>query len=244
MKINRLVTGPGTDGGYTLRCATDALSPYDGVNLCHYTNDAPKHVAECSREFARMLGVPADALVIPRQTHSSNVAVIDGAGPHAIENVDALVTDRRDIVLCINTADCVPVLLSDPHAGVIGACHAGWRGAVNGVIENTIQAMLQLGATAENIHVAMGPCICPSCFEVGHEVAERFSHWHSAVVTSPFWHKPHVDLPAAISVILSHQGITRIEMPPECTRCCWTDLFSARKLGINSGRMLTFIRRL
>lgn len=244
MKINSLVTGPGAVGGYTERCATEALSPYDGVNLCHYTNDAPEHVAECREEFARRLGVPVSALVIPRQTHSTNVAMIEEHVPDVIENVDALVTRRKDIVLCINTADCVPVLLNDPEAGVIAACHAGWRGAVNGMVENTVNAMLQLGAKPGNIFAAMGPCICTGCFEVGAEVAERFRQWPGAVVTSAEWPKPHVDLSAAITDILKQQGISKIQTPPECTLCSWHDLFSARKLGINSGRMLTFIHRM
>lgn len=244
MKINSLVTGPGAVGGYTERCATDALSPHDGVNLCHYTNDSPLHVAECRQQFADELGVPLSALVIPRQTHSTNVAVIEEHVPDALENVDALVTRRNDIVLCINTADCVPVLLNDPKAGVIAACHAGWRGAINGVVENTVRTMLQLGATPKNIFAAMGPCICADCFEVGTEVAEQFRQWPGAVVTSAEWSKPHVDLSAAIAHILSQQGITSIQLPPQCTLCSWHNLFSARKLGINSGRMLTFIRRM
>lgn len=242
MKINNLPIGPGAECGYTERCAADPLHPYDGVNLCHYTNDSLHHVAECRQEFAQKLGVQVSALIIPRQAHTTNVAVINSPAPAVLDNVDALVTDRKDIVLCINTADCVPLLLHDTKAGVIAACHAGWRGAVNGVVQNTVAAMLSLGASPEHIQAAMGPCICPNCFEVGPEVADRFQQWPDTIITSAEWSKPHIDLPAVIAHILTQQGINHITPPPACTRCSWRTLFSARKLGINSGRMLSFIR--
>lgn len=243
MKINSINVGSGAVAGYTPRCASDPGNPYDGFNICHYTNDTPVHISECRNLLVNRLGLPVNNLIVPRQTHSTNVEVIDSIPDAELTETDGLVTKRRDIVLCINTADCVPVLFHDPVAGVIGICHAGWRGMVNGVIQQTVNAMLSIGASPQNILSALGPCICTNCFEVGPEVAEKFSAWPQAVVRRPDWPKPHINLAAAAEEILRDEGIRNVTLPPDCTRCNWQQLFSARRLGINSGRMLTFIRR-
>lgn len=247
MKINKISVGNGAEAGYTLRDAVNPLLPYDGFNACHYTNDSPCHVKHCREELCATLNVADGHLIIPRQTHSSNVMVIDSplTESELPEGVDALVTTKRGVTLCVNTADCVPVVLNDPESGVVGICHAGWRGVVNGVVENTVEAMRTIGADTTQMHAAMGPCICCECFEVGTEVAEKFAHIPGTVMESTTWSKPHVDLAAAIAHILSSKlnlDPGNITMPPECTMHSWQSLFSARRMGINSGRVLTYIR--
>lgn len=241
MKINKIDLGDGCSAGYTERRAFNPGNPYDGFNICHYTNDSPEHIAACRKSLSLTLGINPGQILIPRQTHSTNVAVIDNPAEVNLENTDGLVTANRSLLLCINTADCVPVVLHDSVAGVIGICHAGWRGMVNGVIQHTVSAMLAIGATPSGIQAAMGPCICTNCFEVGPEVAEQFTAWPHAVVQRPEWAKPHINLAAAATAILHSYGVNKVAPPDECTRCEWQRLFSARRLGINSGRMLTFI---
>lgn len=113
-------------------------------------------------------------LVEIHQTHTPLVHVFDG--DLDVVNVDAIVTDRKNIALSVVTADCAPVLLCDPTAGVIGAAHAGWKGAYYGIIKNTVEAMIKLGATAENMTAAIGPCITQNSYEVGQEFYDKISN--------------------------------------------------------------------
>lgn len=232
----------------TLRSAASPADPYSGFSACHYTGDSPDHILACRSALCRMLGIAPERLVIPRQTHSANVAMIHGAGPSGIvqtpENVDALVTDQRGIALAVNTADCVPLIMFDTEAGVIAAVHSGWRGTVARIAAKAVEAMLQAGASPQHIHAAMGPCIGTCCFEVGEEVATHFRDMFPAnIVTDIPGRKPHIDLGAAIAYTLTYCGISEenITLPPACSACHSDRLFSARRHGIHSGRTLTVI---
>lgn len=238
---------PGCVAFSTLRGECDPADPYSSLNACFYVGDDPRHVARSQELVAAKAGVAFHRLIIPRQTHSANVVVVAGDCVPDLEGVDGMVTRSADIALCINTADCVPVVMSDPAAGVIAAVHSGWRGTVDGISLRAVGLMQSLGSRPENIHVAMGPCICAGCFEVGDEVAARFrevipSSEIGRVVISEPGRKPHVDLPAAIAVMLRHKGVEHIELPPLCSMCNPDLLFSARRLGISSGRTLTVVR--
>lgn len=226
-----------------------AADAYSGLSVCHYTGDAAEHVTRSRERLAASLSLPTWALVIPRQTHGERVAVIDAApiDPASLEGVDAMVTTATDVALCINTADCVPVTLADAEAGVIAAAHCGWRGTVNALLANTIAAMRRLGADPCRIVAAMGPSICARCFEVGEEVAERFrSEFPDAAdVVIEGGVKPHVDLGAAIEARLLSLGVKKenVARPSACTACDSLRFFSARRLGVASGRMPTWIVR-
>lgn len=231
----------------TCRGVEHPAGPYDGFNACHYVGDDSAHVEHCRSELCRRLGIEAQQLIIPRQTHSDCVAVIDRL-PYPEENlqgVDALVSALPSAVLAINTADCVPVLLAHPASGVIAAAHCGWRGIINDLLPNTIQAMTALGAKADEIIAVMGPAICPECFEVGPEVAQIFaSHFpDTSNIIIDGYEKPHIDLSAAIIEKLRKLGVpaTNIRPSAECSKCNPGKYFSARALGINSGRILTII---
>ena len=224
--------------------------PYSGFSVCHYTGDHPLHFQACRLELIANRGIRQEGLIIPRQTHADRVATIDHIPfPEAkLEGVDALVTSMRNVMLCINTADCVPVALSDPTAGVIAVAHCGWRGTVNDLLSNTLAAMHRLGADPSRIHAAMGPSICPSCFEVGEDVAEVFRSAFpndAAVVLEPVTNqvKPHINLAAAITARLASLGLptNQIIPPRACSRCNPMRFYSARALSIASGRTLTAI---
>jgi YfiH family protein len=148
---------------------------YASLNGGVGSNDAPAKVAENRARMAEAMGVGVDRLLTPYQIHSPDVVV--AGEPWARENrprADAVVTRVPRLAIGVSTADCGPLLLADSDAGVVGAAHAGWRGALTGVIEATIAAMERLGAKRNRITVALGPTIRQPNYEVGPEFVERF----------------------------------------------------------------------
>ena len=161
---------------------------------------------------------------------------------------DALITRERSICLCISTADCIPILLYDQRHRAIAAVHAGWRGTVNRIILHTLERMQTLyGTEGKDVQAVIGPGISLAAFEVGEEVYEAFraadfpmpyiAEWHNDT------HKHHIDLWAANQLQLLDFGLpdTQIETAGICTYTRHKDFFSARRLGIKSGRMLSGI---
>lgn len=151
---------------------------YASLNVGFGSDDARENVAENRRRAMAALGQPADALNVVYQVHSADVAVADRCWAQAdAPRGDAMVSDRPGIVLGILTADCVPVLFAGEAEGgrpVIGAAHAGWRGALGGVLEATVVAMESLGAARAGIRAAIGPCIGAESYEVGPEFSQPF----------------------------------------------------------------------
>jgi YfiH family protein len=139
-----------------------------------YLQKNPEDVFSSRASMAAQVGVAAENLLCCHQTHSPDVVTVREIGA-ALQNpmADALVTDKKGIALGILTADCVPVLFAD-KAGIIGAAHAGWRGALSGILENTVEAMEKLGARRKYIHAALGPCIWQNSYEVGPEFPAPF----------------------------------------------------------------------
>lgn len=232
----------------TLRGCEAPSGPYDGFSVCDYTDDAPAHVASCRDAVAGMMRLDSpELLLLPRQTHTANVAIVDrcDAG-RRLPDIDALVTDDAAVAIGVNTADCVPVVLSDAVAGVIAVVHSGWRGTVARITANAIEKMTSLGATPENISAAMGPSICADCFEVGNEVVQAFEQAFTGVegIVIGGYAKPHINLGAAIAATLRECGVKEenISLPAHCSRCESDRFFSARRLGIHSGRTLTVAR--
>lgn len=236
MTVEPLLFPAGITAFSTLRGCGDKDAPYEGFNACSYTGDDATHVAGCRSE----LSVP---YVMPRQTHSLNVALVDG--PCEPENVDAIVTSRRGLALCVNTADCVPLVMADAAAGVIAAVHSGWRGTAGRIASLALREMVRLGALPERVSAAMGPCICPECFEVGDDVADRFRQAGLGRAVIDRRPKPYIDLPEAVALTLVEAGVRResIAAPCGCSRCRPDRWFSARRLGVASGRTLTVIYR-
>ncbi|MFD9898159.1 peptidoglycan editing factor PgeF [Mesorhizobium sp. UC22_110] len=160
--------------GYFTRVGGVSSGIYRGLNIGAGSQDDPELVRENRRRVADWMGVSATHLLSAHQIHSPDVVVarapFDGERP----KVDAIVTDRPGIAIAATTADCGPVLFADSSARVVGAAHAGWKGAFTGVLENTIAAMEGLGARRENIVAVLGPSISPRNYEVGPEFVARF----------------------------------------------------------------------
>ncbi len=149
---------------------------YASLNCGIGSSDRVENVFENRRRASEALGVSLSRLVTLSQVHGANViAVSDPAEVLANRpEADAMVTGQPDVALGILTADCAPVLLAEPASNIIGAAHAGWKGALSGVIENTISAMQKLGALRENIIACVGPCIAQESYEVGQEMQAQF----------------------------------------------------------------------
>lgn len=233
--------------GYTSRgdLPMHVVTPYSSFNLCHYTGDDDRRVERCRRMLAAELGVEECNVIVPRQTHSVNIlSLIDSIDVNALdlEGIDGLVTNIPEIVIGVNTADCLPVVAFDETNGVAGVAHAGWRGAIAGIITSLIDRMIEAGGSAEDMEIYLGPAICKDCFEVGEEVAVEFP---TSVVDRSLT-KPHVDLYryACERLIGRNVNEKRIHCTPQelCTKCHSGTLFSARASGITSGRNYTFIK--
>jgi YfiH family protein len=147
---------------------------YAGLNVGTGSNDDPARVAENRRRVAGWMGVASDRLVTVHQVHSPDVIRVNAPFPGPRPKADAMVTDRPGLALGVLAADCGPVLYADREARVVGAAHAGWKGALTGVLEAAIEAMERLGAKRERIAAVLGPSIGPDNYEVGPEFADRF----------------------------------------------------------------------
>ncbi|MET2830681.1 peptidoglycan editing factor PgeF [Mesorhizobium shangrilense] len=160
--------------GYFTRVGGVSSGIYQGLNIGAGSNDDRALVAENRRRVAAWMGVPADYLLTAHQVHSPDVVIVREPFAGERPKADAIVTDRPGIAVGASTADCGPVLFADAQAHIIGAAHAGWKGAFTGVLENTIHAMEGLGARRERIVAVLGPSIGPENYEVGPEFVARF----------------------------------------------------------------------
>lgn len=165
---------PARHGFFTRRGGASS-GIFAGLNCGPGSSDQSDSVRMNRARVADAMAVDADALVTVHQVHSADVATVNGPVAEAARpRADAVVTAKPGLALAILTADCQPVLFSDTDAGVIGAAHAGWRGALDGVLEQTIDAMVALGATTAGITAVIGPCISQRNYEVGQDFLERF----------------------------------------------------------------------
>lgn len=147
---------------------------YSGLNCGAGSGDQAEIVAINRARAAAALDLPPEGLIGIHQVHSADVITVRADSPPIAGRGDALVTNRPGLALAVLTADCMPVLFADPGAGVIGAAHAGWRGALSGVLESTVEAMITLGARLDSISAVIGPCISQRNYEVGPEVLAAF----------------------------------------------------------------------
>jgi len=177
-----MLTAAGLEGlggirhGFFTRTGGVSEGAFASLNCGYSSGDAALRVEANRARALDRLGLAAASLCTVRQVHGANVVVAREPQPkRPTVEADALVTDRPGIALGVLSADCAPVLLADPDAGVVGAAHAGWRGARAGVIEATVQAMVELGAAPERIHAAIGPCIAQASYEVGPELLCEFT---------------------------------------------------------------------
>ena len=195
---------------------------YSTLNGGVGSNDAPDKVAENRTRMATILGVTADRLLTPYQIHSPEVAVVDQPWTIAERpRADAVVTRTPRLAIGVSTADCGPLLFADAEAGVIGAAHAGWRGALTGVIEATLDAMEKLGAERARIAAALGPTISQPNYEVGPEFVARFTaaDADNARFFAASAKADHAmfDLPGYIATRIKRAGVTNFEDLGLCT---------------------------
>ncbi len=201
----------------TTRAGGRSGGPYSSFNLSYGVGDDRVAVAANRSRLSRELGLATDGIVWMQQVHGTRVAAVDGPTATELAATDALVTARRGLALAVLAADCVPVLLADPVAGVVGAAHAGRAGAAAGVLAAAVAAMTRLGANIDTIEVLLGPAICGRCYEVPAglqaEVEDRLPG--SACTTAAG--TAGLDLRAGLELQLVGLGVPLVGVDPRCT---------------------------
>jgi polyphenol oxidase len=209
---------PGISHGFFTRAGGVSTGIYAGMNCGLGSHDDPALVLENRRRVADYLCGASEVLTV-HQIHSANAVVVDRPIARAdLPKADAAVTATRGLVLGTLAADCAPVLFADPVAGVIAAAHAGWRGAVSGIVESTIAAMETLGATRANIRACVGPCINQLNYEVG-EAFRAHLNADDQVFLAPMGANQtvHFDLPGFVHARLVRAEIAQSERQTVCT---------------------------
>lgn len=208
---------------------------FSGLNCGLGSSDQSDIVAINRTRVAQAMGGTPQDLISPNQTHSARALLVDGPWDHAPADrpeADAVVTATPGLILMILTADCAPVLFADAEAGVIGAAHAGWRGAIDGVLQATIETMVTAGAARERITAVVGPTISQRAYEVGPEFLERFMD--DAPENSRFFingtgDRYQFDLPMFICHALRAEQIKHAEWSRYCTYSDADRFFSFRR---------------
>ena len=249
----------------TTRQGGVSLGAYSSFNINEYCGDTAEHISENRRLLAQRLGIAPDHIILPHQVHGAEVRQIgadflllpENERRMIVEGVDALVTNQHGICIGVSTADCIPVLLYDEAHHAVAAIHAGWRGTVQRIVQTTIDMMhLYYHTQPSELRAIIGPGISRDSFEVGDEVYEEFLQegFDMAVVACqrPNMKKEgsvdqplkwHIDLPQCNALLLCQSGVPadHIQSSGICTYQHSDQFFSARQLGIQSGRIFTGI---
>ena len=232
--VSPLLDLPGVAHGFFSRDGGVSAPPYASLNTGPGSGDDPAAVVENRRRCALALGVDADQLLSCYQVHSPDVRIIDRPWPNGPEKVDGLVTTTPGLALGVLAADCMPFLFADEGARVIGAAHAGWRGALAGVLENTVAAMVELGARRTQIRAVVGPCLRQPNFEVGLDLVETFASKYPEAerffAPGVNAQKRQFDLVSFANWRLSQSGVTQIGDIGLCTLAAPNRFFSYRAM--------------
>ncbi|MFH9064210.1 peptidoglycan editing factor PgeF [Streptomyces coeruleorubidus] len=208
----------GAHFAFTDRWGGVSAAPYEELNLGGAVGDDPGAVRANRELAAKSLGVEPDRVVWMNQVHGAEVAVVDGPwGSSEIPSVDAIVTTRRGLALAVLTADCVPVLLADPVAGIAAAAHAGRPGMIAGVVPAALRAMTDLGAEPSRIVARTGPTVCGRCYEVPEAMRAEVSAIEPAAYAETSWGTPAVDVSAGVHAQLERLGVCDLAQSPVCT---------------------------
>lgn len=233
-------TVDGAHFAFTDRWGGVSAVPYEELNLGGAVGDSPDAVRTNRERAARSLGIGADRVVWMNQVHGRDVAVVEGPwGEAEVPAVDAVVTARRGIPLAVLTADCTPVLLVDPVAGVSAAAHAGRPGLVAGVVPATVEAMVTLGARPSRIVARTGPAVCGRCYEVPEAMRADVAAVEPAAHAETSWGTPAVDVTAGVLAQLGRLGVSDRQASPVCTRES-ADHFSYRR-DRTTGRLAGYV---
>jgi YfiH family protein len=208
-----------------------SVVPYDSFNLGDHVGDDAGAVAANRARVAAELKVPADRLVWMSQVHGTGVAVVEGPQDGPVPDVDALVTATPGLVLCVLVADCVPVLLTDPVAGVVAAVHAGREGVRQGVVPAALAAMARLGARTANVSALLGPAVCGACYEVPAAMQAEVARVAPAAAVRTRKGTPGLDLRLGLAERLQAAGVPEVVHDPRCT-VEDRRLFSHRRDGV------------
>lgn len=239
--------GPVKHGFFTRKGGASS-GIFEGLNCGRGSSDQTDIVEINRNRVADAMDVTHDSLVAVHQIHSADVVTIDAPTSDA-PKADAMVTNQPGIALSILTADCQPVLFADTDAGVIGAAHAGWKGAKDGILNNTVDAMVALGATRDTIKAVIGPSISQIAYEVGPEFIETFldeNELNGRFFSQGNGDRYQFDLPAYGLHCLREAGIQHAEWTRHCTYSDPTRFFSYRRSTHENeadyGRLIASIR--
>ncbi len=197
-----------------------------------------KHKGNERKLLSSLINLDPNRIVNPQQVHSSKVKIVDEPGK--ILSTDGIISSSKSLVLSIQVADCIPLYLADPENNVIGIVHAGWKGIEKGIVDNSINKMINLGADNKKIIAYIGPSIHQCCFEIRSEVAKKFpSNFQINGDANRFF----MDLQDLTKNLLMRNSISinNIVTSNECTKCNSDKYFSYRKTGSKSGRMIGVI---
>jgi YfiH family protein len=255
----------GVVAAFTGRSGGTSAAPHATLNLGLRVGDDPRRVLANRRRVATVLGLAGLPWALARQVHGARVLRVDagrpgqdpGAGPPGVEVVrlgqgppegkppvgeaDGLVTTDAGVVLAVLTADCAPVLLADPGAGVVGAVHAGWRGLAAGAVEAGVAAMAALGADLAATVGLVGPAVGGCCYEVGPEVREAVGARLPAALATTRDGRPAIDPAAAAAQALARAGVGQVRVAGECTVDAKERFFSHRRDAGRTGRQAGLI---
>lgn len=230
----------GAHFAFTDRWGGVSAAPYAELNLGGAVGDDPGAVRTNRELTAKALGVDPAGVVWMNQVHGAGVAVVEEPwGERPVPEVDALVTTRRGLALAVLTADCVPVLLADPVAGVVAAAHAGRPGMLAGVVPAAVRAMTELGAEPGRIVARTGPAVCGRCYEVPEAMRAEVTAAEPAAHAETSWGTPAVDVSAGVHAQLDRLGVRDREQSPVCTRES-DDHFSYRR-DRSTGRLAGYV---
>lgn len=233
-------------GGYS-------TGTYGEFNITHYCGDNPEAVHQNREALCQLLNIRDNHLILPRQTHGTEIRRVDEAflrlseaeRREKLEGIDAVVTNMPGLCIGVSTADCIPVLLYDTKTCAVAAVHAGWRGTVTRIVEKAVATMTQdFGTRPSDVVAQIGPGISLDSFEVGDEVYESFcTAGFEMGLISKKYEKWHIDLPECNRLQLLECGVPEqnISLSSICTYQQHDTFFSARRLGIESGRIFTGI---
>ncbi|MFI9252246.1 peptidoglycan editing factor PgeF [Streptomyces sp. NPDC053069] len=216
--IGRRESVSGAHFAFTDRWGGVSAAPYEELNLGGAVGDDPEAVRANRDIAAKTLGLDPALVVWMNQVHGADVAVVDEPWEdRPVPEVDAIVTTRRGPALAVLTADCVPVLLADPVAGVVAAAHAGRPGMVKGVVPAAVRAMAELGAEPGRIVARTGPAVCGRCYEVPEAMRAEVAAVEPAAHAETSWGTPAVDVSAGVHAQLDRLGVCDRAQSPVCT---------------------------
>ncbi|MEU7380817.1 MULTISPECIES: peptidoglycan editing factor PgeF [unclassified Streptomyces] len=233
-------TVSGAHFAFTDRWGGVSAVPYEELNLGGAVGDDPGAVRTNRDLAATSLGLDPDRVVWMNQVHGNDIAEVDGPWTTRLTPpVDGLVTATRGLALAVLTADCVPVLLADPVAGVAAAVHAGRPGMIKGVVPAAVDAMESLGARPDRITARTGPAVCGRCYEVPEDLRAEVAAIEPAAYAETSWGTPAVDVSAGVHAQLERLGVHDREQSPVCTRESG-DHFSYRR-DRTTGRLAGYV---